>query len=167
MAADKALGIALDLAQQHNASLALMHVLLHDKEPDELLRLPDLDAAGAEVVSSLNEIKDAPEPEHTAAELMGDPGAPNRPVNDDLLRKIGDHVLTRAKAQAAEQGIDAQKLEIQDGRPAEAIVAAAEAAGADTIVMGTRGLRMIEAMAFGSVSQEVCRTASCSCIAVH
>ena len=93
MAADKALGIALDLAQQHNASLALMHVLLHDKEPDELLRLPDLDAVGADVSASLREIQDAPEPEHTAAELMGDPGMPNRPVNDDLLRKIGDRTF--------------------------------------------------------------------------
>ena len=39
--------------------------------------------------------------------------------------------------------------------------------GADAIVMGTRGLRPMDAITVGSVSQEVCRTAKCTCIMVH
>jgi nucleotide-binding universal stress UspA family protein len=58
-------------------------------------------------------------------------------------------------------------LDLADGAAAPAIKSAAEATNADTIVMGTRGLRQIEAVTFGSVSQEVCRTVQCTCVAVH
>ena len=40
-AADKALEVALDLAALYEAEIRLLHVLLRDKEPQELLRLPD------------------------------------------------------------------------------------------------------------------------------
>lgn len=165
--AEKALDIALDLAEKHKAAVTLMHVLLRDKEPNELLRLPDLQAAGEGVVETLTKIAEAPEPEHSVTEMMGERDHPNRPVDEALLRQIGEHVLKRAVAQAAARGASAKLLDLLDDAPAKAIVAAAKTAGADTIVMGTRGLRTIEAIAFGSVSQEVCRTAPCSCIAVH
>jgi nucleotide-binding universal stress UspA family protein len=167
LAADKALDIALDLVEKHEAALVLMHVLLKDKEPNEILRLPELEGAGDDVTATLTEISKAPEPEHSVTELMGERDHPNRPVDEELLRRIGVHVLKRAEARAAARGVSAQLLDLQDGKPAKAIVAAAKASGADTIVMGTRGLRTIEAMAFGSVSQEVCRTAPCACVAVH
>lgn len=166
-AAEKALDVALDLATQHAADLALMHVLMADKEASELLQLPELYVAGEQVVKQLAAINAAPEPEHTADEMMWDPGAPSRPVDKSLLRQIGAYVLSRAKRQAAARGVEARVLDLGEGKPAEAIVAAARAAGADTIIMGTRGLRAIEAVTFGSVSQAVCRLAPCSCIAVH
>ena len=165
--AEKALDVALDLAQQHKAAVTLFHVLLKDKEPDELLRLPDLKAAGADVVESLRKISQAPEPEHRAEELMADRNQPGRRVDDDLLRRIGAHILKRAEDQARARGVPVKMLELTGDKPAEAIVAAARANNADAIVMGTRGLRYIEAISFGSVSQEVCRTASCTCVAVH
>lgn len=166
-AAGKALDVALDLTLQHKAEITLLHALLSDKEPHELLRLPDLEGAGEDVVDALQKIGSAPEPEHTAAELMGDRIHPSRPVPEALLRRIGAHVLEQAQERASARGIAAATLDLADARSAEAIIAAAEATGADTIVMGTRGLRYIEATAFGSVSQEVCRTAPCTCIAVH
>lgn len=166
-AAEQALDVALDLAQQHGSTVTLFHVLLKDKEPDELLRLRDLAAAGEDVVDTLNKIDQAPEPEHTAEELMNHANSALRPVGEDLLRRIGDHILKRARARAAARGVAVQTLELGHDAPAQAIVVAAKAANADVIVMGTRGLRYIEAVAFGSVSQEVCRSAKCRCIAVH
>ena len=165
--AEKALEVALDLAQQHKAAVTLFHVLLKDKEPDELLRLPELEAAGADVVDTLRKISRAPEPEHTAEGLMAGRNLPSRPVGEDLLRRIGEHILKRAQAQAAARGVPVETLELASDRPAEAIVAAARANSADAIVMGSRGLRYIEAISYGSVSQEVCRTANCTCVAVH
>lgn len=165
--AEKALDVALDLAQQHKAAVTLFHALLKDKEPNELLRLPGLEAAGPDVVDTLRKISQAPEPEHTAGEVMASRNLHSRRVGDTLLRRIGAHILKRAEAQASARGVSANSLELTGDEPAQAIVAAARASNADAIVMGTRGLRNIEAISFGSVSQEVCRTASCTCVAVH
>jgi nucleotide-binding universal stress UspA family protein len=167
VAAEKALDLALDLAQKHGANLKLLHVLLRDKEPDELLRLPELSEAEGDVVSKLHACEHCPEAQRTAEELMGECNVPKRPAPESLLRQIGAHVLKRATAHAAERGVKAEILDLADGATAPAIKAAAESAKADTIVMGTRGLRQIEAGTFGSVSQQVCRTVECTCVAVH
>jgi nucleotide-binding universal stress UspA family protein len=98
---------------------------------------------------------------------MADVQAPDRPVSPAILRKIGDHLLKRAKAQAARRRIPTEGLEIADGPVASLVVAAASATDSDIIVMGSRGLRMIESLSFGSTSLEVCRSAHCTCIAVH
>ena len=84
---------------------------------------------------------------------MAQRGTPDRPVGEDLLRTIGEHVLNRATVRADARGVSAQALPLGDGAAAAAIATAADAEGVDTIVMGTRGLRQIEAVAFGSVSQ--------------
>ena len=60
-AADKALETALDLAAQHEAEIRLLHVLLRDKEPEELLRLPDLARAGKDLVGELKCLAHAPQ----------------------------------------------------------------------------------------------------------
>lgn len=164
-AAVKALGVALDLARQHEANLRLMHVLLRDKEADELLRLPDVQDAGADVVQALDRLAKTPTEPLTAEEIMAN--VVKRPAPEALLRLLGAHVLTAARNRAAECGVRADVLDLADGEPAPAIVSAATTAGADAIVMGTRGLRDIEVITFGSVSQEVCRTAPCTCVAVH
>jgi len=166
-AAEKALDLALDLAEKHGAAIRLLHVLLRDKEPNELLRLPDLSAADGDLVGALNTLEQSPETPRTAEELMSERNTPRRPSPESVLRAIGAHVLKRASAHAAERGVKAEALDLADGAAAPAIKAAAEAANADTIVMGTRGLRQIEAVTFGSVSQEVCRTVDCTCVAVH
>ncbi len=164
-AAEKATNLALDLAQHHGAEIKLLHVLLRDKEPDELLRLPGVSSADEEIVSKLNSLKQGPAIELSAEKLMA--FAVKRPVSEKVLRLIGDHVLKRAKAQALERDVSVEVLELTDGPPAAAIVAAADKIDADTIIMGMRGLRQIEAMTFGSVSQEVCRTTLRTCVAVH
>lgn len=161
----KALDLALDLACQHAASVRLLHVLLRDKEAEELLRLPDLDAAGDTVMGELERLAKSPREPLTAEDLIAN--VVKRPAPEPLLRLLGTHVLKAAQKRAADRGIDAEILDLVDAEPAPAIVAAAEATGADTIVMGTRGLRNIEVLTFGSVSQEVCRTAPCTCVAVH
>jgi nucleotide-binding universal stress UspA family protein len=166
-AAEKALDLALDLAEKHGATINLLHVLLRDKEPNELLRLPELSAAGGDVAGALKSLELSPETPRTAEELMGERNAPRRPTPESVLRIIGTHVLKRAIAHAGKRGVRTEVLELADGAAAPAIKAAAAAANADTIVMGTRGLRQIEAVTFGSVSQEVCRTVECTCVAVH
>lgn len=165
--AEKALAIALDLAQKHDAELKLLHVLLRDKEPNELLRLPELQSAGEQIISELKQVGAGPKRPRSAEDIMSARSLPERPASEELLRKIGVHVLRRANAIAVERHVKTDVLDVADGNAAEAIAEAARKINADTIVMGMRGLRQIEAIAFGSVSQEVCLTVDCTCIAVH
>lgn len=166
-AAEKALDLAIDLAEKHGANIKVLHILLRDKEPDELLRLPELEAAGQGLAEKLAALADAPETPHSAEELMAERTVPDRPVSEALLRAIGEHVLSRASTRAELRGVRAEILPLCDGVPAQTIASAARNEAADTIVMGMRGLRQIEAVAFGSVSQEVCRLVDCTCVAVH
>ena len=166
-AAQSALDVAVDLAVQHQANITLLHILLHDAEADQLLSLPGISEAGQEVVDELRRLAQTPEPTRTIEEEMANPGSPIRPAPAILLRMIGAHVLEWAKSQAVERGVQAQSLDLADGPAADAILATASDISADAIVMGTRGLRPIEAITVGSVSQEVCRTADCTCIMVH
>lgn len=166
-AAERALGVAVDLTLQHGADLTLLHVLLHEAEADQLLHLPGIADVPAEVVDELKRLAQRPAPNRSIQEEMSNPGAPMRPAPNVLLRLVGAHVLDWAKARAAARGIEATALDLADGPAAEIILAAARDMDADAIVMGTRGLRPIDAITVGSVSQEVCRTANCTCIMVH
>jgi len=166
-AAESALGVAVDLALQHGASVKLLHVLLHEAEADQLLGLPGIADTPDEVVEELRRLTQTPEPARSIEQEMANPGAPIRPAPTVLLRLLGSHVLDWAKSRAAERGIEAEELDLVDGPAAETIVSAAGDMNADAIVMGTRGLRPIDAITVGSVSQEVCRTAACTCIMVH
>jgi len=164
-AADKALDLAFDLARQHDATIKLLHVLLRDMEPEDLLRLPDVDTAGDDVLNDLQRAAASPGKTLSASQLMS--SAVTKPTPEPVLRQLGEQVLMRARKRADAQGVRVEALGLADGAPAPEIVASAVAASADMIVMGTRGLRQIEAFTFGSVSQEVCRLASCTCVAVH
>ena len=79
-AADKALDLALDLAECKGAKIKLFHVLLRDKEPDELLRLPGV-AADKPVQAELQELLDAPATEWSPQQIMENPDRPVRPAS--------------------------------------------------------------------------------------
>lgn len=164
--AGKALDVALDLAEKHGANLSLLHILLHESEPGELAHLADV-IEDANLVNKLKAIAQGPKVPRTAEDLMSRPNAPKRPVPDELLHRIGARILENAAARSARRGIPADVLDIADGAPAPVIAAAAKTRSADMIVMGMRGLSQIEAFTFGSVSQQVCRTVQCTCVAVH
>jgi nucleotide-binding universal stress UspA family protein len=165
-AAEKALQVAFDLAEARDGVVKIVHVLLSDKEPGELLRLPDIEADDA-LTARLTELAKGPERERSVEEIMRKPDMPARPVPEEVLREIGNRVLERARSQAEERGISASVLPAADGKAAPAISALAEEVNADMVVMGMRGLRSIDAFTYGSVSQQVCGTVSCTCIAVH
>jgi len=165
-AADKALEVALDLAEFHKAQIQLCHVYLRDKEPEELMRLSGV-AADAVVLKQLQELMNSPVTVHAPQELMANPNLPDRPAPEALLATIAHDVLKRAGARARDRGVTAKVLTVANDQVAPAIVKAASGLSADAIVMGMRGLGQIEEVTFGSVSHEVCRQAHCTCITVH
>jgi len=157
-AADKALEVALDLAEQHQAEIRLLHVLLRDKEPTELLRLPDLDHAKSNLAGELQRLAQAPAAARSASEIMSNPGFPDRPVPVGVLRKIGTYLLRRAASWAEARCVPVEVLKLADGPVAESITTTAVAVQATTIVMGSRGLRLIDALGLSSRRQSRART---------
>ncbi len=72
----------------------------------------------------------------------------------------------RSGARARRKGVQEFALELGDGDPVERILEVAKRLKADTIVMGHRGLRDIEALTLGSVSNEVSRLAPCDVVMI-
>lgn len=164
--ADKALDLALDLAECKGAKIKLFHVLLRDKEPEELMRLPGV-AVDKPVMAELQGLMSEPATAWSPQQIMDNPDRPLRPASEALLTAVGNDILSRASSRAQARGVVVDVLGIADDRTAQAIVKAAADLKADTIVMGMRGLGQIEEVTFGSVSHEVCRLAGCTCIAIH
>ena len=166
MAAQKALVIAVDLAKRHDAGLVLFHNLMFDKEPEQLLKLAGV-FEDQELVRELEVLRDGPAVVHTLEEVMEHPEAPTHPVPEEMLRTIGEHVVDHALNEVNEHGVIARSLVVSDGDIARSIVNAADDVDAIIIVLGTRGLRQITELTFGSVSHEVCRITNRTCVLVH
>jgi nucleotide-binding universal stress UspA family protein len=165
--AEKAVMLAAELAQSRGARLHLFHVLLRDKEPADLRKLAEHDGLDRELQDRLARLEAVPTdssvPEWAYAM---DPASVPSPVPDELLRELGDQVLDAAERDAKSKGLDQITRGLEGGPAAERIVAAAREERAETIVMGHRGLRDIDAITFGSVSNEVSRLAECSVVMI-
>lgn len=80
----------------------------------------------------------------------------------DILRKEGERLLAKAKADAEHEGIKAKGIlrEVTGGPAADAILDAAKAEQADLIVLGTHGRRGVRRLVLGSDAEQVVRSAS-------
>jgi len=86
---------------------------------------------------------------------------------DDLsLEKYGKEVLDKAETIVTDLGAKNVSKKVLRGDPAKAILAYADKAEADMIVMGSRGLGNLSGLFLGSVSQKVSHEAPCTCITV-
>ncbi|MCG8357472.1 MAG: universal stress protein [Kiloniellales bacterium] len=160
----KALDVACDLAHRHDAKVILCHVLLRDKDVGDLRKLAEAEHLSDAMVEELRQIEASPAPQ--PSDLLRIQDRDSKPVPDDLLAEIGRKVLDAARRHSSAKGVTPKILEIDDGPAPSQILAWAEREGVDTIVMGSRGLRAIEAISFGSVSQKVSQGAPCTCITV-
>ncbi len=165
--AGRALDIACDLAEKHGAGIKLLHVLLRERDPAELLSLPAAGRLPTHVAAALKSQQAAPAPDLSVDEIMRAPGAAAKHVNPDHLQAVAAAILGAAEDQVVARGLACTSLPIGHGHPATDIVAAAREAHADAIVMGSRGLGEVAAFTLGSASQAVCHDAPCTCIMVH
>lgn len=134
--ADKAVTLAADLAAKYDAKLWLLHVLLHGNVPDAVRRLSDKPGREQPPLALGGAYVDAELPR-------------------DVLEDIADKLLERARATAVERGARHIETAWTPGAAAEAILAQAQQVGADTIVMGSRGLSDFRGLLVGSVSHKV------------
>ncbi|MGY5875656.1 MAG: universal stress protein [Candidatus Thorarchaeota archaeon] len=82
------------------------------------------------------------------------------------LQKVGEDILSKAKALAERLGCKATDL-ITHGDPAIRIIDVADERGADIIIMGSRGISGIKRLFVGSVSDKVMKQASCPVMVVR
>ena len=167
-AADKAVGLACDLAAKHDARLCLLHVLLRDKEPEDLRRLAAASEIDAKLQDALASAAAAPPDTSIPAVVLAmDPTAVAHPVPVEVLQALGKEVLAAAERAVRARGVEAVSQALVDGEAAECIVDAATREEADTIVMGHRGLGDLEGITLGSVSNRVSHLANCTVIMIR
>jgi nucleotide-binding universal stress UspA family protein len=102
-------------------------------------------------------------------------GVVAHPVQMGAFGGIGAEVadeyrsLERALAaiEPSEQGITLERIVVEDESAARAIVQLANDRDCDLIVMGSHGRTGIERLVFGSVAEEVMRTAPCPVLAIR
>ncbi len=165
--ARKAVALAGDLAKLHGGRLVLLHVLLRDKEPGELRRLAVVESLDPALRNALEDadpaIADASVPAWAPAM---DPESVPSGVSDEILGAIGKGILEEAKPIARAKGVADIQCCLDGGRAVDSILGVAERESADIIVMGHRGLRNIDAITFGSVSNEISRRAPCDVVMI-
>jgi nucleotide-binding universal stress UspA family protein len=115
--------------------------------------------------------------EPPATESRGVPNVPGSlgplrtPASDPqrlerLHYAIGEQLTSEAVRAAREAGVEHVSAEILEGDAVAALLECIDSVGADTIVMGSRGLSEVKGLLMGSVSHKVCRLAPCTCITV-
>ncbi len=133
---DKAVAFAADLAAKYDAKLHLLNVLLTGHVPDEIRNLSD--KQGRE------------DPPMAVGAGYVDASLP-REVLEDIAAKL----LERGKQTAEAHGVSDVETVWVGGSAADRILEQAREAGADTIVMGSRGLSQFRGLMVGSVSHKV------------
>jgi nucleotide-binding universal stress UspA family protein len=78
-------------------------------------------------------------------------------VMEPLFAVTGDFagVLDRAANAAKEAGVSCETIQVENGQPHQAIIAAAEDKGCDLIVMSSHGLSGLSMLLIGSVTNKV------------
>ena len=156
--AEKAIRLAIDIAEKYEARLLFLYVLARGPLPDALRHMAEVEYASGGSPEALKVV---------AGDLPSAVIGGGRRDDGELARKIGEGLLARAEEEAQRCGVKEVSTLMEDGDPAEQILDHAERAGANLIVMGCRGLGSLKGLLMGSVSQKVAQLAPCSCITVR
>jgi nucleotide-binding universal stress UspA family protein len=157
--AGKAVELGADLAAKYGAKVVLLHVLLRGHLPEGLLRAAQVEHVARPGPSETRNLVVMP------PEIMARVES-SRQVPLDVLEFIGGKVMEAAEDVVRDKGVARIETAVEQGDPATQILDKAQQAGADVIVMGSRGLGGLAGLLMGSVSQKVSHHAPCTCITV-
>jgi nucleotide-binding universal stress UspA family protein len=139
-ASNRALDMAAQLAEQHNAELFIIHVIRDMQIPFEIQEIPELESQQIESFSEARE---------------------------KIMRKIAENVLKVAREKVEKSGVNKIQTTIGTGDPATSILDFAKRREMDMVVIGTRGLSKLKGTILGSVSRKVANNAETSCLIVR
>ncbi len=159
--AEKALELAIEMAQKFDAGLVLFHVLMRNLDPDEIRRFSEVEGLTKESVAEVTRLQ--------MVDSRIEVGHPYdaKSIPSSVLVKLAQHILKSGRADAEDKGVTKITTAMGDGDPAARILACAKQEGVDCIIMGSRGLSNIQALLEGSVSRKVSNRAGCTTIAVR
>ncbi|WP_299563434.1 universal stress protein [uncultured Sulfitobacter sp.] len=87
-------------------------------------------------------------------------------AHQEALRAAAEALAERAQEIAAEEGVPNLEVHIGHADAARDLLNRADAAGADLIVTGRRGLGDLGAFVLGSTSHQISKHAKCPCLTV-
>ncbi len=159
--AEKALDLAIAMAQKFDARLILFHVLMRNLDTEEIRRFSEVEGLTKESVAEVNRLQ--------TVDGRVEVGLPYeaKAIPSDMLVKLAQHILKSAQVDAEAKGVSNATIVMGDGEPAARILACAKQENIDCIIMGSRGLSNIQALLEGSVSRKVSNRAACTTIAVR
>jgi len=160
--ARRALDIAAELCVKCDVALSIVHVLMHGRPAEELVRMANAEHLVKEAHKTVT-----PGVSFAAGRSF-DLLSPDNEVAGAarVISAVGDQLLAFAKASAKELGVKAVHIEARNGDYADEILDAAREQNADMIVLGSRGLGIVRGTVLGSVSQKVLHHATQAVLAV-
>lgn len=156
--AEKALGLAVELAIKFDGRLVLFHVLMRNLDATEIRRFSEIEGLTKESIAEVRRLQNV-----DSRIEVGHP-FDAKGIDSKTLIELGQYILSSARSAALEKGVSNVTTVIGDGDPAARILSCAEKENIDCIVMGSRGLSDIQALFQGSVSRKVCNRANCTIV---
>jgi nucleotide-binding universal stress UspA family protein len=161
--ADRAIDLAADLASRLGVPLTVGHVLHHGARTEELSRMAEAEHMVRHVSTKTRpDIADIPS--NMDAIFTGTLSGAEKAR---MIAVIGDEIVDRAARRAKDAGAKDVSTRVVNGDYDEGILEMAKEAGADTIVIGQRGLGRLRRFLQGSVSQKVNQQAECTVVTVR
>ncbi len=161
--AAKAVELAADIATKYDAELLVLNVRKPGRLPDEMRRMAEvehlIEPAGSNGVPNVADVSAG------FAAAMARDQAREHAINE-AYRKLGEQICTQGVNLARGVGATHIATRVEDGDPADRILAVARETRCDLIVMGNRGLSDLKGLLVGSVSHKVAQLCACTCVSV-
>jgi nucleotide-binding universal stress UspA family protein len=158
----KAVDLAAEISVKFGAELTIIHVLVHGNRAREMERLAESEHIVSQARPALPNISGIT---GATGELFRVQRSAHE--TDRIVAAVGEVIAERALQRARQAGAKSATARTVIGEYAEAIVKAAKDAGADMIVLGSRGLGNVKGLLLGSVSHKVIQRANCSVVTVR
>lgn len=160
--ARRATKIGAAIAKKFGARVILLHVLLRGISSAKIYALSEAHEIPSEMINKLEPVAlNVPE-----FGFMLTPGAIDPASTTELLVEVGRRILEHEKHLLEEEGVTNIDLMLEDGEAAGRIVETAKKHNVDFVIMGRRGLGMVDELLTGSVSRKVNQLAPCTVVSV-
>ena len=161
--ADKAAGIAGDLASKHGSDVVLLHVIDPSNLSEEDERMAEVEHVGTRGHEQYPWVANVPA--ELGAMLQPDDSTVQR---EKMLEFLAEKIVRASMGRLVEQGVDKDRVRVvfKNGKAVKRILETIEEEQIDCVVMGSRGLSDVKGALEGSVSHRVSHHADCTVVTV-
>ena len=151
---ERALDLASRIGKKFDSELTIVHVVYPGPLTEEEIQL-----AEAEYAAEVDRYLRTKEAEDNDVSKQSSLKFPSLRHHQELAGKIhglvGDQMVSTAKAQCKEHGVDRINTIVRPGDPVDTVINVAKETEADLIVLGSRGRSPLQSVFLGSVSSKV------------